>query len=355
MNERLAPEHYDSLDNVLEPAENPYLVGHDAIRDMLASAYRLGKLHHGLMFAGARGIGKATLAFHLAYHLMRYPDHRTAPEKLEAPDPTSGLFRQIATGAHPAILHLSRPYNDKTKTFKSVITVEEIRRVSRFLSMTASDGSPRVVIVDPADDMNVNAANALLKNLEEPPARTHFILITHAPGRLLPTIRSRCQVQAFHPLEETEMAQVVARFGVLGGMNQALPAALASRADGSPRTAILLTQYGGMDIADAVQTLVTSQTPDIATMTRLADAVTGKDNIIQFELFNREMLDIVAGRAAIEARSGNIAFADRLSHLWQEVRQTTLECETFNLDKRQHVFSLVEIVRSAFTAIPRDT
>ncbi|GHC61033.1 DNA polymerase III subunit delta' [Limoniibacter endophyticus] len=348
MNERLAPENYDTLDNVLEPAENPYLVGHDAIQIMLAQAYREGKLHHGLMFAGARGIGKATLAFHLAYHLMRHPDHRQAPERLQPPDPSSGLFRQIATGAHPAILHLSRPFNDKTKTFKSVITVEEIRRVSKFLSMTASDGSPRVVIVDPAEDMNINAANALLKNLEEPPARTHFILITHAPGRLLPTIRSRCQLQLFHPLEDEAMTQVVSRFGMLGSVERNLPEALASRADGSPRNAVLLTQYGGMDIAEAVEKLVASSTPDIGTMMRLADAVTGRDSVVQFELFNREMLDVVAGRASIEARTGNIAYADRLSHLWQEVRQTTIECETYNLDKRQHVFSLIEMVRVAF-------
>jgi len=122
---------------------------------------------------------------------------------------TSSLFRQIATGAHPSVLHLTRPLNDKTKSFKTVVTVDEIRKVNRFLSMTSHDGSYRIVIVDPADDMNINAANALLKNLEEPPARTLFILIVHAPGSLLPTIRSRCQMVRLAPLAEDELMAVL--------------------------------------------------------------------------------------------------------------------------------------------------
>ncbi len=103
------------------------------------------------------------------------------------------------------MLHLTRPANEKTKGFKTVVTVDEIRRVNRFLSMTSHDGGYRVVIVDPADDMNVNAANALLKNLEEPPSRTVFILISHSPGGLLPTIRSRCQMVRLSPLGNDDL------------------------------------------------------------------------------------------------------------------------------------------------------
>src|SRR5690606_28916285 len=108
----------------------------------------------------------------------------SAPETLGDADISSPLFRQIASGSHPSILHLTRPFDEKRKVFRTVVTVEEIRRVNRFLSMTSHDGSYRVVIVDSADDMNANAANALLKNLEEPPARTIFLLISHSPGRL---------------------------------------------------------------------------------------------------------------------------------------------------------------------------
>ena len=194
MFERIAPEQHDTLDGIPEPAENPHLFGHGEAASMLAAAYRAGKLPHALLFAGPLGVGKATLAFHLAYHLLKFPRHESAPAELAKPDPDSALFRQIAIGAHPSVLHLTRPANEKTKGFKTVVTVDEIRRVNRFLSMTSHDGGYRVVIVDPADDMNVNAANALLKNLEEPPSRTVFILISHSPGGLLPTIRSRCQM-----------------------------------------------------------------------------------------------------------------------------------------------------------------
>jgi dTMP kinase len=203
--ERIAPEQHDTLDGVPEPSETRRLVGHEPGAGMLTAAYRSGKLPHALIFSGPVGIGKATLAFHLAHHLLKHPDfERRRRKTLPLPIRRSSLFRQIATGAHPSVLHLTRPQNDKTKSFKTVVTVDEIRKVSRFLSMTSHDGSYRVVIVDPADDMNTNAANALLKNLEEPPARTLFILIVHAPGSLLPTIRSRCQVVRLTPLDANE-------------------------------------------------------------------------------------------------------------------------------------------------------
>ncbi len=162
--ERLAPEQYDTIEGIPEPAENARLIGHKEASNMLAAAYRSGKLSHALLLAGPQGIGKATLAFHLARHLLRHPSPETAPDELEGPDTASSLFRQIATGAHPSVLHLTRPMNEKTKSFKTVVTVDEVRRINRFLSLTSHDGSYRVVIVDPADDMNTNAANALLKN-----------------------------------------------------------------------------------------------------------------------------------------------------------------------------------------------
>ncbi len=123
--ERIAPEQHDTLDGVPEPSETPRLIGHQQAANMLASAYRAGKLPHALIFAGPVGIGKATLAFHLAHHLLKHPISGEAPLALATPDPTSSLFRQIATGAHPSVLHLTRPANDKTKSFKTVLTVDD--------------------------------------------------------------------------------------------------------------------------------------------------------------------------------------------------------------------------------------
>ena len=177
MSERLAPEQAHTPPDIPRPAE-----------------------HHALLLTGPKGIGKATFAFHLAHHLLSHPRGEDAPETFGRPDPASAVARQVASGAHPAVLHLTRPYDERTKKFKSAITVDEVRRVGRFLSLRAHDDSYRVVIVDPADEMNRNAANALLKSLEEPPARAIFLLISHAPGTLLPTIRSRCQVLRFASL-----------------------------------------------------------------------------------------------------------------------------------------------------------
>lgn len=347
MFERLASEQFDTIEGIPEPAENARLVGHEQAARMLASAYRAGKLPHALLLAGPQGIGKATLAFHLARHLLRHPSPESAPDELAKSDAASPLFRQIATGAHPAVLHLTRPMNDKTKSFKTVVTVDEIRRVSRFLSMTSHDGGYRVVIVDPADDMNINAANALLKNLEEPPSRTLFILITHSIGRLLPTIRSRCQTILLQPLAAEDLLSVLSGFELDLPDDPAVRAAIVERAAGSPRDAILLTQYGGLEISEAIDKLVSSKTIDVAQAHRLADAVAARDQAIQFGIFNRHALDVVADAASHAAWAGDLRQANRLSECWQSVLNTIDEAETYNLDKKQHVLGVIHALHAA--------
>jgi len=342
---RLAPEQYDTIPGVPEPRENPRLFGHKETADLLASAYRTGRLHHALLLSGTHGIGKATFAFHLAHHLLRYPRPEDAPEALAIPDPDTPLFRQVASGSHPALLHLARPYNEKTKTFRSALTVDEIRRVSRFLSMTSHDGGYRIVVVDCADDMNTNAANALLKNLEEPPQRTLFVLIAHSAGALLPTIRSRCQTVRMRPLGKGALLEV------LSTLETDLPAdpkaldALAEKANGSARAAILLTQFGGFEITEALENAVNAAKPDIAAAYRLADAVSGKDQAIQFSLFNNGALELIEARAAQAADKGDVASAGRLGALWQDLRRQMIETDAFNLDRRQHVVSVVGRIR----------
>jgi DNA polymerase III subunit delta' len=341
--ERLAPEQHDSLPDIPEPAENFRLFGHEPMVELVTAAYGAGKLHHAILLTGPQGVGKATFAFHLAHHLLKHPAAAIAPGALAMPDPASPLSRLIAQGAHPGILHLTRPAAKDGKGFRTVITVEEVRRVSRFLSMTAHDGGYRIVIVDPAEDMNASAANAILKNLEEPPPRSLFMLISHQPGRLLPTIRSRCQVLKFSPLP----------MDVLGSILEALAArapedaTVAERAGGSARNAILLTQYGGLEIAEVIDRLVGQQRLDIAETYKLAEAVTGRDQSVQFGIFNRHVLDRIADAATRAAAAGAISRADRMSVLWQETSATIAETETYNLDRKQHVLGLVQRLHAA--------
>lgn len=347
---RLAPEQFDTIPDIAEPAENPLLLGHEEAVAQVAAAYRAGRLHHALLVAGPPGIGKATFAFHLAHHLLANPVAAHAPPTFSPRDPNSALFRQIAQGAHPSVLHLTRPLNDRTKAFRSAVTVDEIRRIGRFLAMTSHDGNWRVVIVDPADDMNTNAANALLKNLEEPPARTLFVLIAHSPGGLLPTIRSRCHTVRLKPLPQDALV------GVLEGLNAGLPegegarAALAARAGGSVREALLLTRFGGLDIAEALLRIVTAKDFAVGEAWRVAEAVGGRDAAVQFSIFNQTALDAAAGWARQAAEAGDLADAARLSELWREAERQIAETDTYNLDRKQHVTGMLRRMWQALNA-----
>ncbi|WP_274629015.1 DNA polymerase III subunit delta' [Arvimicrobium flavum] len=346
--ERLAPEQHDSLDETPDPAESTVLFGHEPALRGLIAAYRAGKLPHALLFVGPRGIGKSTLAFHLAQYLLRFPSSEAAPDAVAKPDPASPLFRQVASGAHPGVLHLTRPFNEKTKAFKSVLTVDEIRKINRFLSMTSHDGGYRIVIVDPADDMNTNAANALLKNLEEPPARTLFILIAHSPGSLLPTIRSRCQVVRLHPLDAEDLARVLENAGMQVVADAQSRATLAAHAGGSARQAILLTQYGGLEIAEALDKIARAPKMTPAEAHKLADAVAGKDQAIQFGLFNEHVLELLGDAASAAARDGDLMRASRLSDAWRDLRIAMDEADTYNLDRKQHALNMIFRLNDTF-------
>jgi DNA polymerase-3 subunit delta' len=229
-----------------------------------------------------------------------------------------------------------------------VVTVDEIRRVNRFLSMTSHDGGYRVVIVDPADDMNTNAANALLKNLEEPPARTVFVLIAHSPGALLPTIRSRCQIVRFQPLPEDELMAALSAFDVQPPADAASRQALAERSGGSVRMAILLTQYGGLEIAEATDRIVRAPTLDVAGAYKVAEAVAGRDSAVQFDIFNRHVLDLFADAASDAALEGDVGRAHRYSQSWEDSRVAIREAETYNLDRKQHAMNMITRLQDTF-------
>ena len=179
------------------------LVGHQDAVSTWNSAIEGGKLHHAWLLAGPSGVGKATFAW------------QCAAELVGAAGPDSP-----AAASHPDILELSRPAadekearnRDEGKAFKRKrnISVDQIRALQRRLNTRPTLGACRAIIIDPADDLETSAANALLKSLEEPPAGNVFFLVTHRPGRLLPTIRSRCRTLRFEPLTEDQVRRIVA-------------------------------------------------------------------------------------------------------------------------------------------------
>lgn len=343
MNERIAAEQHDTLDGVAEPSENPHLFGHDTAVAALKQSLAGQRPPQGIVLAGPRGIGKATLAFHLANHLV-------AGATASALDPAAPAFRQIAMGAHPAVLHLTRPFDEKNKKFKMVLAVSEIRRLGQFLSMTAPGGGWRVVIVDPADDLNVSAANALLKNLEEPPSRTIFFLVAHQPGALLPTIRSRTQTVRLSPLSVEDLAAALRGIADMPQLSGAAMQTLWERSGGSVRQAILLTQHGGLEIAAELDKLVHAAGSDIAGAHKLADAVSARGQAARLSMFNDHALHVLASAASDSALKHDLNRAGRLSSAWQDARMAISETDEYNLDQKQHALAMINRLNAALNS-----
>ncbi|MDO3436075.1 DNA polymerase III subunit delta' [Rhizobium sp. CBN3] len=328
------------LDGAIWPAENTRLFGHEEAESFLAQSYRSGKGHHAILIEGPEGIGKATLAFRFANHVLSHPDPDAAPEKIGDPDPASAVSRQIASGASHNLLHLARPVDEKTGRVKSAITVDEVRRAGKFFSQTSGTGNWRIVIIDPADDMNRNAANAILKILEEPPKRALFLVLSHAPGRLLPTIRSRCLPLKLAPLADEALVAALAHLGITG------EGSVLSAAKGSVGEALKLLNYGGSEIIAGYDEVLSAEGPAARkAMHRLAETLSGKESDTIFDFFVSHVGDDIMSRARAAAGEGQIAAAERLARLYSEVTERLTVSDAYNLDRKQTIISILADIR----------
>lgn len=344
----LAPASFDALDGFPEPSEALRLVGHEDIAAAIASAHANGRLHHALILAGPKGIGKATLAFRVARHLLGGGD---LFDLSRAPDTASSVFRQVAQHAHHSVLYIGRPQTD-SGSFKTQVTVDEIRRIGAFLAKRSHDGSWRVVIVDGADEMNRNAANALLKNLEEPPANTLFLLVTHQLSRLLPTIRSRCQLHRLRALSDEQILEALDGLPVSMPADATDRAAWLAQARGSVRLAILLAEFGGNDISGAIAKSLEGREINLKTAHALAGSLSGRAMDIQFSLFCdfiRERFEQAAHDLAGQGRAAqSVAAADAYTAFERTLRET----ETYNLDRKQFIVAALGALKSASLVAP---
>lgn len=334
------------LDGALPPFDTHRLFGHAAAEQFLADAYRSGKLHHAILIEGPEGIGKATLAFRFAHHVLSHPDQAQAPAMLADPNPQSLVARQIASGASHNLLHISRPVDEKTGRTKMAITVEEIRKVGHFFSQTSGAGNWRIVVLDPADDMNRNAANAVLKVLEEPPKRSLFLVLSHAPGKLLPTIRSRCMPLKLQPLSAEDLARALDHLAV------PLPSdrfdTLASRAKGSVSQALKLINYGGLEIVTVFDECLAADGPaQRRQMHKLADALSGKDSDVIYQFFIEHLVEFLVDKARQAAMLGDLPRADRLSRLSTAVVEKLGISNAYNLDRKQTLLEILTEVAGA--------
>ncbi|MBT9370093.1 DNA polymerase III subunit delta' [Rhizobium sp. CSW-27] len=340
----MSEEGHGILDGAIAPQVNPHLFGHRDAEDFLARFYRSGRSHHAILIEGPEGIGKATLAFRFANHVLSHPDPATAPERLGDPDPQSPVSRQIASGASHNLLHLTRPVDEKTGKARTAITVDEVRRAGHFFSQTSGTGNWRIVIIDPADDLNRNAANAILKILEEPPKRALFLVLSHAPGRLLPTIRSRCLPLKLSPLSRADLAQALTALGHAPDGGRTAEEVL-TEAGGSVSQALKLLNYGGTEIVAAFDEVLNSDGPAARrAMHRLADVLSGKDNDVIFGFFLDHLREHLVTRARTAAFAGDLVGADRASRLSSDIGERIGISQAYNLDRKQTILSLLEDV-----------
>jgi DNA polymerase-3 subunit delta' len=294
------------------PRETRRLFGQEAAEQGFLSAWAENRLHHAWLLRGPRGIGKATLAYRIARALISDGPDTGQPGGLFGPsgapatlDPPEGcpVCSRIKAGSEPRLAVLRRTVNDKTGKLRTQIAIDDVRSVKRFLSLSAADGGWRAVIVDVADEMNRSAANALLKVLEEPPARTVLLLVAHSPAALLPTIRSRCRTLDLHPLGSAELSVALAGAGAPVATGEA--GALTLLAGGSVGEAIRLGAGGGVALYGRLVTLLNrGKGVERPEMMQLADLVAGRGAETQYEMVVRLTLTL-AGRLARNAATGS--------------------------------------------------
>ena len=310
----------------------------DAPAAAFAAALERGRLHHAWLLTGPKGVGKARFAFRVARRLL---GAAPAAGALGA-SPEDPVSRLVAARAHPDLLVLERDSPDAKP--RRNIPVDEARRLPEFFAKAPAIAPYRVAVIDAADDLNVNAANAVLKTLEEPPPRGVLLLVSHAPGRLLDTIRSRCRRLTFAPWSEAELAQWLAR---THGVEAHEAQGLARRAQGAPGRAESLLQAaddGGGDAAQAV--LGSLQRPDASQLLKLAESFRGGEGGERFAALMTSLAEAVRERAQAAALA-SAGGADAWAAAWRTVLAAPGEAEALNLDRADAFWSVVAALRAA--------
>jgi DNA polymerase III subunit delta' len=354
------------------PRTNPAFVGHKSTERELRRLHQLGRLPHAILLCGPRGIGKATLAFRLARFLLA----KSAAPPIDAPDngvdgelaidPQSDVFRRVTSGGHADLLTVERAYDPRRRRLRSEIIVDDTREIASFFRLTAAEEGWRVVIVDGAEEMNRNAANALLKILEEPPRHGLLLLVSHQPGRLLPTIRSRCRRFSLNALPRPVVTQLLQQYRP--ELAEGEREAVAELAEGSIGRALELADAGGLALYRSLLGTI-SQMPrfDLAEIHSFADKLTRpdaedsyravQDLLSQFlvrlvtSAARRQLgaVNMIAGEDEVMQRFAACADPAQWAALRDEIDQGFVNTDLLNLDRKQAVlrafFAISEMAR----------
>ena len=332
-------------EDLIEPRARARQTGREALEKSLHRTLDVGTLSHGWIVAGPEGAGKATLAYRLARAVLD-PDALNSADTLDM-DETARTFRLIAGNAHPDLFVAERLWDEKKSKYQAEITVETIRKLTAFLSRTAAGGGARVAIVDCADDMNRNAANALLKALEEPPANTLLLLLSSTPGRLLPTIRSRCRRIDLAPLSD----ELVESFLIDEGVSIDDAKNIASHARGRPGYALSLAEGEGADAIRLAHRFLTAAQKG-GDISKIISGVSGKAGEARWPVFLDTVLTELSDAARTAAMGAHAKSFEGVSpggllNAWQMLTHLSSRGEALNLDRAQMLQAMAFDLRAA--------
>lgn len=309
-------------------------VGHDKAWRTFATACDSGKIHHGWILAGPRGIGKSAFALRAAALLV---------------DPQNAYGNLIACGSHPDILSIKRLPKEALKDdedisdateFKRSITVDQVRGLQQSLTTRPGLSDRRAIIIDAADDLERGGANALLKSLEEPPIGTFFFLISHASDKLLPTIRSRCQILRFEALGDADMTAVLQR--AAPEANAAEIEALIRLGNGTPGQALDFLGLDLKEVEDAMTSILRTGDHDNGLRSSLAEKLALKAAQPRYEAFLRRAPALIADYArTLETSQVSSGVA-----AWEAASSLAGRAIALSLDKQSVVFQMGSLLAS---------
>lgn len=349
-----APPESDRFKDYPHPRATFDLYGHQQAEQGLLQAYRDGRLPQSIILGGIEGIGKATLAWRLARFLLVNPDPNR-PAVQNAPDlsvpPDHAIAHRLLGLAHGDLVLLRREWNDKRKRPFSEIRIEDIRTALGLFQNASGEGGWRIIIIDCAEDLNRSGANALLKLIEEPPPKSLFLIISHRPGRILPTIRSRSHLLHLEPLQESEVLQV------LQGMEEVTdhyqPAAIKEAVQdcaGSVREALRNLDADSRALTKKIDSLL-GQLPmlDNRGLHGLCDELTGIAKTEEFEAFLLHVYDWID--AQVQSGAGHLPAGQlaRYAQVWEKIAIAARETEALNLDRRPLILSIFTHLAEAST------
>jgi DNA polymerase-3 subunit delta' len=340
-----AEERADEEAAAPHPRETSSFFGHHEAEQALLAAYRGGRIPHAVLIGGPQGIGKATLAYRMAKFVLAHPDPASAAVaaaqdlSVDAGNPAA---RRVAMQSHPDLLTIERTLNDKGR-LRQQIAIEDVRRSIAFFGSTAGEGGWRIGIVDALDEMNTAGENALLKILEEPPPRSLLFLVSHSPGGVRATLRSRCRRLMLRPLEEDDVRRAVAAALNRDAADEEIRGA-ARLADGSVARALSLMDGEVLDLRDKVAALLAQlPTPDPLALHALGDALGGAEQRVVDGVIEA-VEDWLSAQLRLQTDRARMA---RMAAAAEEIGRAARLAGIYNLDRKPLIFQTFGLLADA--------